>query len=60
MAILSLPMWSVMDGRVTVFECWFYSRRADLLRRGLAFPAANQRAIALAQYLKARCLRANS
>lgn len=52
-------MWTVTDGRVTAFECWFYSRRADLLRRGLPFTEAYRRAMALAQYLKARCLRAN-
>lgn len=53
------PMWSVADGRVTVFECHFYSHRAHLMQRGFGLFVAHTRAINLARYLEARCLRAN-
>lgn len=39
---------------VTAVECWFYSRRSDLLQRGLGFSEAHRRAIALARYLEDR------
>lgn len=44
---------------VTAVECYYRSHRAHLMQRGVPLQVASNRAVAVAQYVEVRCLRAN-
>lgn len=43
--------------RVTRRECWYFSRRIQLTRRGYDLEEAGERAVRLANYIERRCRR---